>query len=71
MHEAEQLVAIQGKLDLAAGGLDGDRGLSWLGLVGVLSLRIGSLQGGSSFLVKRKATFRLCSVSADVRQGPS
>jgi hypothetical protein len=48
LHQAEQLVAIQGELDLAAGSHDGDMGLGWLGLVGVLSLRIGSFQGGSS-----------------------
>jgi hypothetical protein len=59
LHQAEQLIAIQGELDHAAGGHDGDRGLSWLGLVGVLSLRIGSFQGGSSFLVKGKATSSL------------
>jgi hypothetical protein len=59
LHEAEQLVAIKGEPDLAAGGPDGDRGLSWLGLVGVLSLRIGSFQRGSSLFVKRKATSSL------------
>jgi hypothetical protein len=52
LHQAEQLVPIQGELDHAAGGSDGDRGL---GPVGVLSLRIDSFQGGSSFLVKGKA----------------
>jgi hypothetical protein len=59
LHEAEQLVSIQGELDLAAGGHDGDRGLGWLGLVGVVSLSIGSLQGGSTLLVKGKATSSL------------
>ena len=49
------LIAIQGELDLAAGCHDGDRGLGRLGLVGVVSLRIGSFQGGSSFLVKGEA----------------
>jgi predicted ester cyclase len=53
---AEQLLAIQRELDLAAGGNDGDSELGWLGLVGVLSLHIGSFQGGSSFLVMGKAT---------------
>jgi hypothetical protein len=51
-----RLSAIQGELDLAAGGHDGNSGLGWLGLVGVLSLRIGSFQGGSYFLIKGKAT---------------
>jgi hypothetical protein len=59
LHEAEQLVAIQGELDHAAGGHDGDRGLGRLGLVRVVPLRIGSFQGGSSFLVKGKATSSL------------
>jgi hypothetical protein len=59
LHQAEQLIAIQGELDLAARGYDGDRGLGWLGLVGVLSLRIGSFQVGSSYLVKGKATSSL------------
>jgi hypothetical protein len=67
LHEAEQLIAIQGELDLAAGGHDGDSGLGWLGLVGVLSLRIGSFPGGSSFLVKGKAT----SSRATGREEPS
>jgi hypothetical protein len=56
LHQAEQLIAIQGELDLAAGGHDGDRSLGWLGLVGVVSLRRGSFQGGSSFLVQGEAT---------------
>jgi hypothetical protein len=59
LHEAEQLIAIQGELDLAAGGPDGDRGLGPPGLVGSMLLRIGSFQGGSSFLVKGKATSSL------------
>jgi hypothetical protein len=59
LHQAEQLIAIQGELDLAAAGHDGDTGLGWLGLVGVVSLRIGSFQGGSSFLVKGRATSNL------------
>jgi hypothetical protein len=33
--------------------------MGWLGLVMVVSLRIGSFQGGSSFLVKGKATSSL------------
>jgi hypothetical protein len=67
LHQAEQFIAIQGELDLAAGGPDGDRLLGWLGLVGVLSLRIGSFQGGSSFLVKGEATSSL----ATGREEPS
>ena len=59
LHEAEQLLAIQGELDHAAGGHDGDRGLRRLGLVRDVSLRIGSFPGGSSFLVKGKATSSL------------
>jgi hypothetical protein len=55
LHEAEQLVAIQGELELAAGGHDEDSGLGRLGLVRVVSLRISLFQGGSSFLVKGKA----------------
>jgi hypothetical protein len=67
LHQAEQLIAIQGELDLAAGGHDGDRVLGWLGLVGVVSLRIGSFPGGSSFLVKGKTTSNL----ATGREEPS
>jgi hypothetical protein len=59
LHQAEQLIAIQGELDLAAGGHDGDNRLGRLGLVGVLSLRIGSFQGGPSFLVMVKASSSL------------
>ena len=59
LHQAEQLIAIQGELDLAAGCLDGDRGLGRPGLVGSMWLRRGSFQGGSSFLVKGKATSSL------------
>jgi hypothetical protein len=59
LHQAEQLIAIQGELDLAAGGHAGDNRLGRLGLVGVLSLRIGSFQGGRSLLVRVKATSRL------------
>jgi hypothetical protein len=55
LHQAEQLVAIQGELDLAVGCPDGDSRLGRRWLVGVASLRIGSFQGGSSFLVKGKA----------------
>ena len=67
LHQAEQLIAIQGELDLAAGGHDGDGGLGWLGLVGILSLRIGSFQGGSSFLIQGEATSSL----ATGREEPS
>jgi UDPglucose 6-dehydrogenase len=42
-----------------AGGHDGDRRLSWLGLVGTVSLRIGSFQGNSSLVVKGKAASSL------------
>jgi hypothetical protein len=56
LHQAEQLVEIQGKLDLAAGGPDGYRGLGRPGLVGSMLPRRGSFQGGSSFLVKGEAT---------------
>ena len=59
LHQAEQLIAIQGELDLAAGCLDGDRWLGRPGLVGGMLLRRGSFQGGSSFLVKGKATSSL------------
>jgi hypothetical protein len=59
VHEAEQLIAIQGELDLAAVGPGGDSRLGRLELVTVVSLRIGSFQGGSSFLVKGKATSSL------------
>ena len=59
LHQAEQLIAVQGELDLAAGCLDGDRGLGGPGLVGSMLLRIGSFQGGSSFLVRGKATSSL------------
>jgi len=41
--------------------------MGWLGLVRVVSLRIGSFQGGSSFLVKGKATSSL----ATGREEPS
>jgi hypothetical protein len=58
-HQAEQLIAIQGELDLAAGCLDGDRGLGRPGLVGSMLLRRGSFQGGSSFRVRGKATSSL------------
>jgi hypothetical protein len=67
LHQAEQHIAIQGELDHAAAGHDGDRVLGWLGLVGVVSLRIGSFQGGSSFLVKGKTTSNL----ATGREEPS
>jgi hypothetical protein len=66
LHQAEQLIAIQGEMHLA-GGHDGDRGLGRLGFVRIVSLRIGSFQGGSSFLVKRKATSSL----ATGREEPS
>jgi hypothetical protein len=56
LHQAEQLIAIQGELDLAVGCPDGDNGLGRRWLVGVVSLRIGSFQGGSSFHVKGEAT---------------
>ena len=56
LHQAEQLIAIQGELDLAVGCPDGDSRLGQRWLVGVVSLRIGSFQGGSSFLVKGEAT---------------
>jgi hypothetical protein len=56
VHQAEPLIAIQGELDLAAGCLDGDRGLGRPGLVGSMWLRMGSFPGGSSFLVQGKAT---------------
>jgi hypothetical protein len=59
LHQAKQLVTVQGELDLAAGCLDGDKGLGRPGLVGSMLLRIGSFQGGSSFLVKGKATSSL------------
>jgi hypothetical protein len=59
VHEAEQLLAIQGELDLAAGCLDGARGLGRPGLVRSMLLRIGSFQGGSSFLIKGEATSSL------------
>jgi hypothetical protein len=55
LHQAEQLIAIQGELDLAAGGPDGDRGLGRPGLVESMLLCIGSFQGGSSFLVPGKS----------------
>ena len=67
VHEAEQLLAIQGELGLAAGGPDGDSGLGRPGLVGSMLFRIGSFQGGSSFLVKGKATSSL----ATGREEPS
>jgi hypothetical protein len=56
LHQVESRIAIQGELDLAAGGSGGDSRLGRLGLVSVVSLRIGSFPGGSSFLVKGKAT---------------
>jgi hypothetical protein len=56
LHKAEQRVAIRGELDYAAGGHDGDSRLGRRWLVGVVSFRVGSFQGGSSFLVKGKAT---------------
>jgi hypothetical protein len=59
LHQAEKLVAIQGELDLAVGCPDGDSRLGRLGLVGVVSLRIGSFPGGSCFLVKGKAASSL------------
>ena len=59
LHQAEQLIAIQGELDLAAGCLDGDRGLGQPGLVGSKLLRMGSFQGGSSFPRQGKATSSL------------
>jgi hypothetical protein len=59
LHQVEQLIEIQGELDFAAGGPGGDSRLGRLGLVVVVSLRIGSFQGGSSFLVKGKATSSL------------
>jgi hypothetical protein len=40
LHEAKQLVAIQGELELATGGHDEDSRLGRLGLVRVVSLRI-------------------------------
>jgi hypothetical protein len=55
LHQVEQLIAIQGELDLAVGCPDGNSRLGRLGLVGVVWLRRGSFQGGSSFLVKGKA----------------
>src|SRR5262249_62010382 len=67
LHQVEQLIAIQGELELAAGGPGGDSRLGRLGLVGVVSLRVGSFQGGSSFLVKGKAT----SSRATGREEPS
>jgi hypothetical protein len=41
--------------------------MGWLGLMRVVSLRIGSFQGGSSFLVEGKATSSL----ANGRKEPS
>jgi hypothetical protein len=67
LDQAEPLLTIQGELDHVAGGPDEDRGLGWLGLVGILSLRIGSFPGGSSVLVKGKATSSL----ATGREEPS
>ena len=63
LHQFEQLIAIQGELDLAAGGPGGDSRLGRLGLVGVVSLRVGSFQGGSSFLVMGKATSSLADLA--------
>jgi hypothetical protein len=54
LHQVEQLIAIQGDLDREAGGHDGDSRLGRRWLVGVVSLRIGSFEGGSSFLVREK-----------------
>jgi hypothetical protein len=56
LHQSEQLIAIQGELDVAARGHDGDRGLGPPGLVGSMVLRIGSFQDASSCLVKGNAT---------------
>jgi hypothetical protein len=59
LHQAEQLVAIHGELELAVGCPDGDSRLGRRWLMGVGSLRIGSFQGGSSFLVNGEATSSL------------
>jgi hypothetical protein len=65
LHQAEQLDAIQGELDLAAGGQGGNSRLDRLGLGRVVSLRIGSFPGGSSFLVQGKATSPAATANRD------